>query len=307
LVVGQLQDKWQALRTQLFPSTVLLELSDQLLTAQRLPKRGQPLDAPWTVVMPGATLRHGQPLEREALGDFIGDLLLSHGEITAHLSVVLPVGATHWRLLEWPAGGPLPSADPEQALEALRQRNPDLGLPFGLEQAYLDWIPLPAGKGLGLLVAIERTLLDAWLEVFSIAGVKLDRLVPLQVAVMAGLADRLAVADPATLVAVLLPDYQGRRLLVWRAGLPLYERRLPADPERLATTLPACLRFLQEQEGGRASGVVELVLVAGVDSERDAMLAEWLQQQPGLALELPELDGYGSLAVQGLAALETLR
>ena len=102
MVVARLQEEWQTLRSELFPTKVVLDLSDLVLTAQRLPKANQPLDAPWIVPLPAATCRGGRPLQTEALGDFIGDLLLSYGEIKALLSVVLPAPACYWRALQWP-------------------------------------------------------------------------------------------------------------------------------------------------------------------------------------------------------------
>ena len=120
MVVARLQEEWQTLRSELFPTKVVLDLSDLVLTAQRLPKANQPLDAPWIVPLPAATCRGGRPLQTEALGDFIGDLLLSYGEIKALLSVVLPAPACYWRALQWPlAASPL-SAWPLEPARQLR-------------------------------------------------------------------------------------------------------------------------------------------------------------------------------------------
>jgi hypothetical protein len=132
LVVARLQEEWQTLRSELFPTKVVLDLSDLVLTAQRLPKANQPLDAPWIVPLPAATCRGGRPLQTEALGDFIGDLLLSYGEIKALLSVVLPAPACYWRALQWPL-----AASPLEPARQLRELQPDLGLPFALEQGWL--------------------------------------------------------------------------------------------------------------------------------------------------------------------------
>ena len=303
MVVARLQEEWQTLRSELFPTKVVLDLSDLVLTAQRLPKANQPLDAPWIVPLPAATCRGGRPLQTEALGDFIGDLLLSYGEIKALLSVVLPAPACYWRALQWPlVASPLSAGPPEPARQ-LRELQPDLGLPFALEQGWLDVMPVQGGDVDALVVAIERQLLADWLEVFNIAGVRLGRLVPAQVAWMVGLQERLLAADSTTLVGLLLPEPQALRLLVWRDGVPLYERLLSGELEQWLGQLEACLRFLRWQQGMQATGSIELLLAAGLAAGQQ----ERLQLGCPQPLELLDSGGYGNLALRGLALLEGAR
>jgi hypothetical protein len=303
LVVARLQEEWQTLRSELFPTKVVLDLSDLVLTAQRLPKANQPLDAPWIVPLPAATCRGGRPLQTEALGDFIGDLLLSYGEIKALLSVILPAPACYWRALQWPlAASPLSAWPLEPALQ-LRELQPDLGLPFALEQSWLDVMPVQGGDVDALVVAIERQLLADWLEVFNIAGVRLGRLVPAQVAWMVGLQERLLAANSTTLVGLLLPEPQALRLLVWRDGVPLYERLLSGELEQWLGQLEACLRFLRWQQGMQATGSIELLLAAGLAAGQQ----ERLQLGCPQPLELLDSGGYGNLALRGLALLEGAR
>ena len=298
MVVARLQEEWQTLRSELFPTKVVLDLSDRVLTAQRLPKANQPLDAPWIVPLPAATCRGGRPLQTEALGDFIGDLLLSYGEIKALLSVVLPAPACYWRALQWPL-----AASPLEPARQLRELQPDLGLPFALEQGWLDVMPVQGGDVDALVVAIERQLLADWLEVFNIAGVRLGRLVPAQVAWMVGLQERLLAADSTTLVGLLLPEPQALRLLVWRDGVPLYERLLSGELEQWLGQLEACLRFLRWQQGMQARGSIELLLAAGLAAGQQ----ERLQLDCPQPLELLDSGGYGNLALRGLALLEGAR
>lgn len=298
MVVARLQDQWQTLRTELFPAKVLLALSDQLIAVQRLPRRRESLPEPLLVPIPAATCRAGRPLQVEALGDFIGDLLLGQGQITAQLSVALPAGITHWRVfdspwVQWPE-------DPAAALRALE---PDLALPVGLEQAYLDLMPLEATVPQVLVAAIERELLGAWLEVFAIAGVRVERIVPTQLALMAALQERLAATDPEGLVALLHPDVKALRLLVWRAGVPLYERLLDGPPEQQVAELERALAFLQWQLQLAPTAASQIWLDGALEPEARASLEALL----ALPLEVLEADGYGSLVLQGLARLEARR
>ncbi len=300
MVVARLQEEWQTLRSELFPTQVVLDLSDLVLTAQRLPKARQPLEAAWVASLPAATCRSGRPLQPEALGDFIGDLLLSYGQIKALISVVLPAAACYWRVVEWPPAACPLSPWPLEPARQLRELQPDLGLPFGLEQGFIDVLPIGGSGAQALVVAIERQLMAAWLEVFGLAGVRLDRIVPAQVALMVGLQERLEAAVPTALVGLLVPEPQALRLLVWRAGVPLYERLLSGELEEWLAQLQACLRFLRWQQGAQATGRVELLLAAGLSAGQQEQL---LLRCPE-PLELVDAGGYGNLALRGLALLE---
>ena len=215
--------------------------------------------------------------------------------------MVLPAPACYWRALQWPL-----SAWPLEPARQLRELQPDLGLPFALEQGWLDVMPVQGGDVDALVVAIERQLLADWLEVFNIAGVRLGRLVPAQVAWMVGLQERLLAADSTTLVGLLLPEPQALRLLVWRDGVPLYERLLSGELEQWLGQLEACLRFLRWQQGMQgmlARGSIELLLAAGLAAGQQ----ERLQLGCPQPLELLDSGGYGNLALRGLALLEGAR
>lgn len=298
MVVARLQDNWQTLRADLFPATVLLALSDQLLSVQRLPGRRESLPEALLVPIPAATCRDGRPLQVEALGDFIGDLILGEGQIRAQLSVALPAAITHWRVLDSPW-----LQWPDEPAAALRALEPDLGLPFPLEQAYLDLMPLDATVPQALVAAIERDLLSAWLEVFAIAGVRLGRVVPTQLALMAALQDRLIAADPAALVALLHPEARALRLLVWRAGVPLYERLLVGPPDQQVAELERAMAFLHWHLQLAPTAASQLWLDGAIEPEA----RERLEALLALPLEALEADGYGSLVLQGLARLEVRR
>lgn len=303
MVVARLQDAWQTLRGELAPAQVVLDLSDQLLALQALPQpraRQQPL--PLLVPVPPATCRAGEPIELEALGDFIGDLLLGQNLIRAHLSVALPAAAAHWRAL---TGQRRRLA--EDPVQWLRQQRPDLGLPFALDDAYVDVAPLRGTQAEALVVAIQRDLMLRWLEVFAIAGVVLDRLVPSQLAVMAALQPRLEEADPASLVVLLEPEPKALRLLVWHRGLPVYERLLDGDVAAQVDELGRSLTFLRWQQKLPEAAPCALLL----DQARaEAQPPEQLQalraalERVGLELELADNGGYGSLCLRGLALLE---
>ena len=165
------------LRTRLLAPRLLLELHDGGLRGwARGFRQQQSVELP----LPPGICRRGQPREVEALGDLVGDLLLELGMAGARVTAALPLQASQWRLIRWPL-----DEHPDEPLEALRQLAPDLGLGFPLDQSYLNLQPLAAGPGEGqvssLLVAAPQALVDAWAEVFDIAGLELHRLLPAQI------------------------------------------------------------------------------------------------------------------------------
>jgi hypothetical protein len=300
LVLSGAQEAWQTLQAGLFPTRAALDVSEQLLVAQALPEPRKPLKEALVTPLPAATCRDGRPVQIEALGDFIGDLLVDQGQIRSHLSVVLPAAAAHWRVLSWPL-----RSWPENPLAQLRHMEPDLGLPFRLDDASIDLAPLRSDDAQALAVAIERGMLQSWLDVFGVAGVQLDRIVPCQLAVMVGLQEQLAAADPRGLVALLQPELKALRLLVWHRGVPLYERLISGAPAAQVAELGRCLAFLRKQRRLADNAPCELLIDALPEQSAEPLEPlrqelERLQLQP----ELVDSEGYGTLALLGLARME---
>lgn len=292
-MIAGLQNIWRSLRAQLFPKLVMIDLSEQLVTVQ-LVKRGKPLEPIWTAPIPAQTCRDGVPQLTDAVGDFLGDLLLEYGVIDAQLLVSLPWQASHWRVVDWQAG-----PEPGGSVDQLRALNPDLGWPFPLEQAYLDVQPLPGRPNSSLVIAAERSVVDAWVEVFAIAGSTLQHLLPSQLCTMCGLRDELAATPAGTLVALLEPLDQQTSLIVWNQGVPEFERLLPGLMVDLIPALKQSLDFYRNLKAPQAS--VRLLLSAPLEDVAS------LEQALGLEAELVDRDGFGSLCLQGLATLELVQ
>ena len=293
MVIAGLQNTWRPLRAQLFPKLVMLDLSEQLVIAQSV-KQGKPLEPIWSAPIPALTCRDGVPQLKDAVGDFLGDLLLEHGVIDAQLVVSLPRQASHWRVVDWPAG-----QQPANCVGDLRALNPDLGWPFPLEQAYLDVQPLPGLAASSLVIAAERSVVDAWVEVFAIAVGTLQHLLPSQLCLMWGLRDELAATPAGTLVALLQPLDQQTSLIVWNQGVPEFERLLPGLVVDLITALQQSLDFYRNLKAPQAP--VRLLLSAPLEDGAS------LEQALGLEAELVDRDGFGSLCLQGLASLELVQ
>jgi len=225
LVLAGIEAQWRPLRALLFQQVLLLDLSDpQILLGQSL-KGGKPGGEAWEAPVPPRTCRAGVPVALDALGDFIGDLLLEHSAPDAALVVALPWEAACWRVLEWLDGG-----QPEDATDELRERHADLGWPFNLEDASLDVQPLANAPGCSLAVGMSLDALESWIEVFAIAGATLRHLIPAQVCQQLAIREQLEASADQELVALLQPDSQACHLLVWRAGVPEFSAGCPWSP-----------------------------------------------------------------------------
>jgi len=271
----------------------MVDLSEQLVIGQPV-KRGKPQAPIWSAPIPALTCRDGVPQLMDAVGDFLGDLLLEYGGIDAQLVVSLPRLASHWRVVDWPVG-----QQPGDSIDALRALNPDLGWPFSLESAYLDVHPLPGRPSSSLVIAAQRSVVDAWVEVFAIAGGTLQHLLPSQLCLMWGLRDALNATPEGTLVALLQPLDQQTSLILWNQGVPAFERMLPGAMADLIPALQQSLDFYRHLRAPLAP--VRLLLAAPLEDL--AMLEQALE----LEAELVDHDGFGSLCLQGLATLELVQ
>ncbi|MCP9928321.1 hypothetical protein [Cyanobium sp. CH-040] len=293
MVLSGIRERWLPLRAELFPQTLLLDFSQpQLLIGQAL-KAGNPLEPLWTAPVPARTLRDGVPVVRDALGDFIGDLLLEHSRPYAGLVVALPRVLSEWRVIQWPD-----RREPADPVAALRARGSNLGLPFALTEAFLDVRPLPGTGSCSLLAGAARAAVEAWIDVFAIAGGNLRHLIPAQAALMAALQPTLEQATPGELVALLQPTTSDCQLVVWRDGIPEYERILPLAIDQLIPVLRQALGFCRSALG--ASGV-RLILAEPLEG------GGAIEEQLGLPLEIADRGDYGSLHLRGLGMLEQAR
>ena len=288
-----LQGQWRSLRADLFPKVVLLDLSDpQLLIGQAL-KAGKPVEPIWTAPVPARTCREGLPVAIDALGDFIGDLLLEHSTPDAGLVVALPRELGLWRPLSWPEG-----AQPSMAVEELRERQVNLEWPFSLEAAVLDVQPLEQQPGQSLVVGTSQEALETWIEVFAVAGGSLRHLIPAQACLHVALEAELAEAPAGQLVGLLQPATRDCQLLVWRDGVPEFERTLPLAADRLVPELARCLGFCRSRLG---PGPIRLLQGEPLEA------ATVIEEQLDLAVEMVDRGEYGSLHLAGLGRLALAR
>ncbi|MCS5706680.1 hypothetical protein NZK27_10800 [Synechococcus sp. FGCU-3] len=285
------------LHTQLLAKRVVLELHDDGLRGAVVGRGGSAIEVP----LPPGTCRQGQPHEIEAIGDLIGDLFLELGLAGAKVSACLPLQASRWKVVRWPEG-----LMPENGRIELRQRPPDLGIPWALNDVYLGVEPLLGSQARSLVVASPRALVDGWAEVFELAGLQLQRLLPAQACewrVLAGLGPEVAEGEELWLLEI---ERTRSRLWLVVDGRPVADWSLPGnslrdglDPQ-LGDELQRCRRFWRQHNGGLAP---QRWLAYG-DEERLAAAEPDLQQLlPVGALQrwpAPSADANLDLRLSGL-------
>ena len=228
MVLSGLQDRLAPLKSWLFPQRVYLQLEDQAFTAMVLD--GDRVAWLEWVPLPEGLCVNGQPTAVAALGDLLGDLLVERGYAGARVKAVLPRAATAWRVIEWPG-----AAWPESPELVVRQQQAELDLPWTLQDADLLLEPLLGDPPRSLLVAVQREVLEAWIEVCSQAGVALDGVEALPICLWRAVSPQLG---EGVQLLLQLEDQQSWLLALDR-GQPLGEWPLPPEGEPLAAALCA--------------------------------------------------------------------
>lgn len=290
-LIEDLKGRLRTLQGRIFPQQVLVELHDTRMIGQAL-VQGQPGPLCVDLPLPAKVCKAGLPIEIDALADLIGELMLRENLIDAHVQASLPQEAVQWHVIDWSN----PPA-PEEAVAALRLLDPDLGLPYPLSEAVIDLQPLPDAPGKLLMAATTREVVDAWIEVFDQAGLRLDRLASPQSCRLAALRDQLATIPADTLVVLISPEgTRGMPFMAIRDGIPLFERILVEKGHRLIPEIQRSIAFLRRE----FADVRDLRLLLEGPLELQGVLEATL----GLPAEQLVVLPYGSLVLRGLAIPE---
>ncbi|WP_254952647.1 MULTISPECIES: hypothetical protein [unclassified Cyanobium] len=267
-----------------------MELHDDALKGQVLRGTG-PEPVSIDLPLPPLTCLDGQPLEKEPLGDLIGDLLVRDGLLDAVVLASLPDGAVEWRVVEWPR-----EAVPDDPIQALRTIDPTLSFSVPLTEATIDLRPLPGPTPRMLLAVASRKLVDDWIEVFNLAGAQLERLAPAQSCRLAAVNALLEHAAEDVLTLLIHPLPVGARLLLLRRAEPVFDWPLPEGEDQLVREVARCVAFYRRRHPGLHR--FRLLLSAPLASQ------DHLQDTLGVRAELLSPQPFGSLVLQGLAMAE---
>lgn len=305
---------WRSLVSR---QTVWFAPSDQqLVLAWRQGSTWQQRQAP----LPADLCRDGLPLQRDALADFIADLLLDSGlpPRVVDLVLILPLEACHWRLLRPPGAGLF------TRVADLRSLQPDLGWSLPLADVTLalesqDWSAVAAtqdaAEQLQLLVGTERLLLQAWVSVIEAADLQLLRVDGVLAAARRQLLTRRQARGETCAgdLAWLMQQGNGWRLLLLRDGWPELERSFAGDalPSAVQEVLEAWACHAGGAEGPRGSWIT--AAADAWDVAREA-LAGWSAENAGgqgldtlVSLVLPDAGSDAEAPPAGLDLLDERR
>lgn len=234
--------------------TLAVQFSEHHL-AVVLPEPGA---IPEVIPLPSGLVVDGAPLQPEALGDLLGDLILQQGWSIRQAALVLPSSGSEWRLLRL-ADGQEPQPEHWQHLHQT--------LPQQATAYESELLPLPQPNE-WLVLFQPKASLEGWIEVFAQADLELGFVELVELAQMRALG--IGPDWPSCLLVNLRTDHT--MLTLVQQGRPVFRRRWPpppSDPEPWCLKLGALAEELRQQSG-EAKHAQLLLLGAGL-------------QQPGLA------------------------
>ena len=158
---------------------------------------------------PEGCCRDGQPLQQEAMGELLADLLLEADLIGAQVELVLSLESCEWRVLNGIHDDQLAVEDRSPAwLDALNWS-------FESSDCYVS---LANCSDDVLAVGVPRVLMQAWIDVVEMADQPLRRVDWTLSAALRGL--MLQLNDWQGDLAWLIPDQRGLRLVLIRDDVP---------------------------------------------------------------------------------------
>ena len=116
------------------------------------------------VAWPNGVCRDGVPLQREAVGEFIADLIFDCDLPGAELVLCLPLRTAAWCVVDGYGSDRGPGLLPP-SLQSL-------DLPFDLEESYITSSPVQDAL---VVVGVPRPLVQGWIEVAELADLPLRR------------------------------------------------------------------------------------------------------------------------------------
>ena len=149
--------------------------------------------------------RDGVPLQREAVGELIADLIFDCDSPGAELILCLSLNAASWCVVD----GYGSESSPGLVAQALQS----VDLPFELAESYVTSSPVNEALA---VVGMPRSLIQAWSEVAELADLPLRRVDWLLTAAQRAL-DQLMQAWDGDLAWLVLEE-KSLRLLLFRQG-----------------------------------------------------------------------------------------
>ena len=203
------------LRRLLITQRVLVVVSDQRLVCSWRSQLG------WvwrSATWPEACCQDGQPLQAEAMGELLADLLLDADLMGAQVELVLPLQGCAWRVLD---GNHVPELVlSDGSLDWLDELNWPL-------EASNSYVTLADCAEAVMAIGVPRVLMQAWIDVVEMADQPLRRVDWALFSALRGLL--LQLDDWSGDLAWLIPAQRGLRLVLIRDGVPEVDHSIPFD------------------------------------------------------------------------------
>ena len=178
---------------------------------------------------PEGVCRDGVPLQREAVGELIADLIFDCDCPGAELVLCLPLQAASWCVVD----GYGSDGSPGLVTQALQS----VDLPFDLVESYITSLPVKEALA---VVGVSRSLIQGWSEVAELADLPLRRVDWLLTAAQRALHQLTQTWDGD--LAWLVLEEKSLRLLLFRQGVPEVDHALDAlDPLACQREIRACV------------------------------------------------------------------
>jgi len=185
------------------------------------------------VAWPDGVCRDGVPLQREAVGELIADLIFDCDCPGGELVLCLPLDAASWCVVDGYG------SDGSHGLMPLALQSVEL--PFDLAESYITSSPVQEALA---VVGVPRSLLQGWSEVAELADLPLRRVDWSLTAAQRAL-DQLTLAWDGDL-AWLVREEKSMRLLLRRQGVPEVDHALEQlDPLACQREVRACVAAWQ--------------------------------------------------------------
>ena len=161
----------------------------------------------------------GFPLQQDEMGEFLADLLLDCDVVGAQIELILPLSACHWRVVEG-----LSEEDINRGVLAPHQL---ASLDWPLDADAVDVTVAPCGDA-ALVVGVQRSLLEAWIDVIEVADMPLRRV---EWSMAAALRSLQAKTEGNIDLAWLIPTGEAdqHRLVLLHRGVPEVDRLIHAS------------------------------------------------------------------------------
>ena len=185
------------------------------------------------VAWPDGVCRDGVPLQRDAVGELIADLVFDCDCPGAELVLCLPLQAASWCVVDGYGSDGSPGLVP-QALQSVE-------LPFDLAESYITSSPVQEALA---VVGVPRSLIQAWSEVAELADVPLRRVDWSLTAALPALDQLTQVWDGD--LAWLVLEEKSLHLLLFHQGVPQVDHALgELDPLACQREIRACVAAWQ--------------------------------------------------------------